>query len=156
MNNHTMRAALGKVTCACILLLACTTHVCAQSSVTVFGRVVAGIDYQSSQMTGRVNAAGTPISGGVWTAGGNEWGTSFFGFSGEENLGDGLKALFTLENGFSTANGVVNGGSGLWNRRSYVGFTGGFGTLKFGRDLTLPSDVVWSMDPTGQQAMSTA
>jgi predicted porin len=141
---------------AFVLLCACSVDATAQSTVTIYGRIVAGINYQSNQNTGRVDASGTPINGGVWSAGGNEWGTSFFGFTGDEDLGGGLKANFTLENGFSSANGVPNGGSGLWNRRSTVGFSGAFGTLKFGRDLALPSDVVWSMDPTGQQAMSTA
>ncbi len=134
----------------------CTGEAAAQSSVTVYGRIDAGINYQTNQPTGAVSSSGTPVNGDLWTAGGNEWGTSLFGFRGTEDLGGGLKALFIMESGFSSANGVANGGGVLWNRRSLVGLTGDFGTLKLGRDLTLPSDVVWSLDPTGQQAMGTS
>ena len=123
----------------------------AQTNVTIYGRVDAGIDYQSNQ----VNTT-TGQRGGQWGTGGNSWGTSMFGFTGNEDLGGGLKAIFTLENGFNASNGQVNGGSGLWTRRSFVGLTGGFGTVKIGRDLTLPSDITWSIDPTGQQNLSTA
>jgi predicted porin len=156
MNNRDVRSTINNSIWAVVLLCAFSASACAQSMVTVYGRIVAGIDYQSNQNTGKVDSSGAPITGGLWTAGGNEWGTSMFGFKGSEDLGGGLKVLYTLESGFSSANGVINGGSALWNRRSYVGLSGDFGTLKFGRDLTLPSDVVWSLDPTGQQAMGTA
>ena len=84
------------------------------------------------------------------------WGTSFIGFKGTEDLGRGLKVSFNLESGFASGNGVVNGGKTLWNRRSLIGLSGDFGTIKLGRDLTLPSDMVFTLDPTGQQAMGTA
>ncbi|AMO94508.1 outer membrane insertion C-terminal signal domain protein [Collimonas fungivorans] len=126
----------------------------AQTSVTIYGRVDAGINYQSNQVNR--NADGSITRGGQWGIGGNEWGTSMFGIKGTEDLGGGLKALFTLENGFDASNGQVNGGSGLWTRRSFVGLNGSLGTVKIGRDLALPSDRVWSIDPTGQQNMSTS
>jgi len=125
----------------------------AQTSVTIYGRVDAGINYQSNQV--HRNADGSITRGGQWGIGGNEWGTSMIGFKGVEDLGGGLKALFTLESGFQADTGSFNG-SGLFNRRSFVGLNGGFGTVKIGRDLALPSDRVWSIDPTGQQNMSTS
>lgn len=128
----------------------------AQSSVTLYGRVDAEVNYQTNQDTGRVDANGVAITGSQWSAPGNTWGTSYLGFKGTEDLGGGLKANFNLESGFATGKGVVNGGTALWNRRALVGLSGGFGALKLGRDLTLPSDVVWSLDPTGQQALGTA
>lgn len=127
-----------------------TAH--AQSSVTVYGRIVAGINYQSNQAT----SDGTGNRGSKWGVDGNEWGTSMFGFKGTEDLGGGLKAMFTLESGFSADNGQVNGGSGLWTRRSFVGLSGSAGTIKLGKDLAIQSDPVWALDPTGQQALSTA
>jgi predicted porin len=125
----------------------------AQTSVTIYGRVDAGINYQSNQVGKDAN--GNTIRGGQWGIGGNEWGTSMIGFKGVEDLGGGLKALFTLESGFQADTGRFNG-TGLFNRRSTVGLNGGFGTVKIGRDLALPSDRVWSIDPTGQQNMSTS
>lgn len=125
----------------------------AQTSVTIYGRVDAGINYQSNQVGKDAN--GNTVRGGQWGIGGNEWGTSMIGFKGVEDLGGGLKALFTLESGFQADTGRFNG-TGLFNRRSFVGLNGGFGTVKIGRDLALPSDRVWSIDPTGQQNMSTS
>lgn len=144
---------ISLVACALIGMNAQLAY--AQTNVTVYGRVDAEVNYQTNQLTGS-SSNGTPTTGSQWNAPGNMWGTSFFGFKGSEDLGGGLKALFDLESGFATGNGEVNGGTGIWSRRSYVGVAGDFGTLKLGRDLTLPSDVVWSLDPTGQQAMGTA
>ncbi|MDB5776126.1 MAG: porin [Herbaspirillum sp.] len=124
----------------------------AQSSITIYGRIDAGINYQSNQAP----PAGQTNRGSKWSVDGNEWGTSMFGIKGTEDLGGGLKALFDLETGFDASTGIVNGGTGLWTRRSYVGLSGSAGTLKMGKDLAIQSDPIWSLDPTGQQAMSTA
>ncbi|MGS0743943.1 porin [Glaciimonas sp. GG7] len=137
---------------AAVLLAATCAGAQAQTNVTIYGRVDGGINYQSNQYN-----ASTNQRGGQWGVGGNEWGTSMFGFKGTEDLGGGLKAFFVLENGFDSSNGQPNGGgSRIWSRRSLVGLEGGLGTIKFGRDLALPSDVTWSIDPTGQQALSSA
>ena len=141
---------------AAILACACIGQAQAQTNVTIYGRVVDGINYQSNQTTGRVDSNGKPIVGGKWSIDGNIRDTSLFGLKGSEDLGGGLSALFLLENGFDGSTGNVNGGTGLWTRRSVVGLSGGFGTLKVGKDLTLPSDVVWNLDPGGQQGMGTA
>jgi predicted porin len=127
-----------------------------QPGVTLYGRLDAEINYQTNQDTGRVDANGVPITGSLWSMPGNMWGTSFVGIRGTENLGNGLTVSFNLESGFATGDGNVNGGTTLWNRRSLIGVSGGFGTIKLGRDLTLPSDIVFAIDPTGQQAMGTA
>ena len=138
---------------AAVLACAFAGQAQAQTNVTIYGRVDAGINYQSNQVN--KNADGTFTRGGQWGVGGNEWGTSMIGFKGNEDLGGGLKAIFTLESGFQADTGRFNG-TGLFNRRSYVGLNGGFGTVKIGRDLALPSDRVWSIDPTGQQNVSTS
>ncbi|AIY42478.1 Outer membrane protein [Collimonas arenae] len=138
---------------AAVLACAFASQAQAQTNVTIYGRVDAGINYQSNQVSKDAN--GNIVRGGQWGVGGNEWGTSMIGFKGNEDLGGGLKAIFTLESGFQADTGSFNG-SGLFNRRSYVGLNGGFGTVKIGRDLALPSDRVWSIDPTGQQNMSTS
>jgi len=147
---------LKPLAAAIVLAATCIGQAQAQTNVTIYGRVVDGINYQSNQPTGSVNSNGQAIVGAKWGVNGNVWGTSMFGFTGTEDLGGGLKAMFLLENGFEGGNGQVNGGSGLWTRRSLVGLSGSFGSLKLGRDLTLPSDVVWNLDPGGQQGMGTA
>lgn len=121
----------------------------AQSSVTLYGRVVAGVDYQSN-----VYDPATGGSGNLWRAVGNQWGTSMLGFKGEEDLGGGLHALFTLESGFSIDDAKFNG-AGFFNRRTFVGLRSGWGTLKLGKDLSI-SDAHWALDPTGQQFIGSA
>lgn len=121
----------------------------AQSSVTVYGRVVGGIDYQTN-----VYDPATGKSSSLLRGVGNQWGTSILGFKGEEDLGGGLKALFTVESGFTLDDAQFNA-PGLFNRRSYVGLQGAWGTLKLGKDLPL-ADAYWALDPVGQQFIGSA
>ena len=55
---------------------------------------------------------------------------SRLGFRGTEDLGNGLKAVFTFEQGYSIDNGTGLGGN---SRQSFVGLSGGFGTVSLGR-----------------------
>ncbi|MBC7489478.1 MAG: porin [Glaciimonas sp.] len=152
MRASTRLSTIKPFAMAILLAAICAGQAQAQTNVTIYGRVDAGVDYQTNQYNG---ATGT--RGGKWGTGGNSWGTSMFGFKGSEDLGGGLKAIFNLENGFDADNGQTNGGgSTIWSRRSFVGLAGDFGTVKIGRDLTLPSDIVWSLDPTGQQNLGSA
>ncbi|WP_027013795.1 porin [Comamonas composti] len=120
----------------------------AQNSVTVYGRVVSGVAYQSN-----IYDLTTQTSGNAWRTAGNEWGTSFWGFKGNEDLGGGLSALFQLEGGFALPDGASSGLS--FGRRATVGFKGGFGTIKLGREIPV-SDAIWALDPSGQQTMGSA
>jgi predicted porin len=61
--------------------------------------------------------------------------TSFFGISGSEDLGGGLKAEFALEsfiNGDTGATGF-NLANGFWGRGSFIALTGGFGKVAVGQ-----------------------
>jgi predicted porin len=106
--------------------IACTAH--AQSSVTLYGIVDAGMRITT-------NAGGKQQ---VALSGGNE-SASRFGFLGREDLGGGYKALFVLENGFTTTTGVTQAGL-LFGRQAYVGLGTPVGTVTLGRQyLTLSS-----------------
>jgi predicted porin len=145
-----------KLALAGALVCAGGTTTQAQTNVTIYGRVDAGINYQSNVDTGRLDGGGNKIRGSKWSLDGNEWGTSMLGFKASEDLSGGTLLFFTLESGFDASTGSVNGSAGLWTRRSYIGLSGAAGTLKIGKDLALQSDPVWALDPTGQQALSTA
>jgi len=133
---------------AAVLACACASAQ-AQSDVTVYGRITNGLNYQSNQkVTSTSNGSYFGVDGGVW-------GTSMFGVKGTEDLGGGLAATFNLETGFDASTGTQTAGS-LWTRRSTVGLVGSAGTFKIGHDLALPSDVVWALDPTGQQNLGSA
>jgi len=134
---------------AAVLACACASAQ-AQSDVTIYGRITNGLNYQSNQQIG----TGT-TNGSKWGVDGGVWGTSMFGLKGTEDLGGGLAATFNLETGFDASTGQQTAGQ-LWTRRSTVGLVGSAGTLKIGHDLALPSDVVWALDPTGQQNLGSA
>jgi predicted porin len=85
------------------------------------------------------------------------WAGSRLGFRGEEDLGGGLKASFTLEQGISptspegfnqrvSTNGNQISGSSTYtianNRQSFLGLTGGFGSVRVGYQYTNSYDVV--------------
>lgn len=99
--------------------------------MTVYGRVVAGVDYSTNVSTDGVT------SGNRLGAASNQWGTSMFGFKGSEDLGGGMKAVFDLESGFSSNNGATNSAA-LFNRFAFVGLSGAnAGTVKLGNFLSI-------------------
>ncbi len=62
--------------------------------------------------------------------------TSYLGFKGSEDLGGGLRASFQLESfiGVDTGGaGRVSGVDAFWARNANVSLSGGFGTVKLGR-----------------------
>lgn len=95
----------------------------AQSSVTLYGIVDTGIMYVNNQ-----NGASN------WEMTSGKLSGSRFGIRGTEDLGDGNKALFVLENGFSSATGALQQGSRMFGRQAYVGLSNPtLGRLTFGR-----------------------
>ncbi len=109
----------------------------AQSSVTLYGVIDAGVSYvnNSRDATGHSSSL-AKFDDGV--AQGTRW-----GLKGSEDLGGGLKAIFTLENGFSIANGTLGQGNREFGRQAYVGLAkDGVGALTFGRQYSLSTDVL--------------
>ena len=66
--------------------------------------------------------------------------TSRIGFKGAEDLGNGLKAIFTLEYGLTLDQNSGIGAGGAQGRQQFVGLTGGFGTVVAGRLQTAGLD----------------
>lgn len=64
------------------------------------------------------------------------------GFRGSEDLGDGLRAVFTLEMGFATSTGAFNQGGRTFGRQAFVGLGGSWGTVTLGRQYTM---LFWSL-----------
>jgi predicted porin len=128
----------------------------AQSSVTLYGRLDAGIEYMSGVPSGaNVNGAATQ-SNSRWKAESGDWGTSLWGMKGVEDIGGGNKVLFQLEGSFNTMTGAGPGGGGLFNRWATVGMSNDqYGTLTAGRMLFI-SNGVWDFDPFGQSNWSSA
>jgi predicted porin len=128
----------------------------AQSSVTLYGRLDAGLEYMSGVPT-NPNAAGAATSSTHrFRAESGDWGTSLWGMKGVEDLGGGYRAVFQLEGSFNTMTGQGPGNNGIFNRWATVGFANNqFGTLLLGRELFI-SNGVWDFDPFGQSNWSSA
>ncbi|GAB7522428.1 porin [Paraburkholderia sp. 2C] len=139
---------------ASLLSIGVAAH--AQSSVTLYGRLDAGLEAMWGVPTGS-NAAGQATdSSHRFRAESGDWGTSLWGLKGAEDLGAGYKAVFQLEGSFNTMTGQGPGGGGLFNRWATVGVASNqFGTLLLGRELFI-SNGVWDFDPFGQSNWSSA
>ena len=64
---------------------------------------------------------------------------SRFGIKGAEDVGNGLKVGFQLENGFDADTGSLGYNSRLFGREARVYLSGDFGEVAFGRMGTLGS-----------------
>lgn len=110
----------------------------AQSSVTIYGIADAAI---AREDTGATNGSRTVVNSG------NQAG-SRIGFRGVEDLGNGLKAAFTLEAAANLDTGSAD--SALFGRRAVVGLQGSFGSVMIGREYTPVADIAAQTDITGQ------
>jgi predicted porin len=107
----------------------------AQTTVQVYGKLYPQIN---SNHVSSPTAAGTPQATFGNTAGTAPPDTemlasnSRLGFRGTEDLGGGLKALFQLEMTVGLDSGAGGSGTTLFNRDTFVGMSGGFGTVRLG------------------------
>jgi hypothetical protein len=62
---------------------------------------------------------------------------SRLGFRGSEDLGGGLKAIFTLETGVYVDTGTSGQGNRLFGRQAWVGLAGNWGQLTLGRNYNM-------------------
>lgn len=123
----------------------------AVADVSLYGEIKAGVEGRNIQLqlteplqniqpqvTKRKSRIRTKIS---------DFG-SFIGFKGSEDLGEGLKAVWQLEQDVS----VAGGGATQWgNRESFIGLAGEFGTLRAGRVANQFDDASQAIRSLGQQ-----
>ncbi|WP_060181257.1 porin [Burkholderia territorii] len=124
-----------KLICICSTAFLASSNVDAQSTVTLYGLIDAGVNYVSNAQVGRNpdgSLAGKSLvsvsDGAARGLGGSRW-----GLTGTEDLGGGLSALFTLESGFTINNGALSQGGAAFGRQVFIGFSGPFGTVTAGR-----------------------
>jgi predicted porin len=101
-----------------------------QSNVAIYGLLDAAVDYNTN-----VDAAGHSR---VWmpSLGGGMF-PSRLGFRGAEDLGGGLKAIFTLEAGIYMDTGASGQGNRLFGRQAWVGLAGNWGQVTLGRNYNM-------------------
>ena len=122
------------------------TAASAQSSVTLYGLIDAGFSYVNNEVTTRTDkgsAAAFRLSSG--NLNGSRW-----GLRGVEDLGGGMKAIFTLESGFSMGNGAGLQGGRQFGRQAFAGIsTAQFGTVTLGRQYDSVVDYLGPMTANG-------
>jgi predicted porin len=132
------------------LLLSTCVGAQAQSSVTLYGRIDAGIEYLTD-----VHDANGGQSSRISAESGN-WGTSLLGLKGSEDIGGGNKVVFHLEGDFNTVNGDMGTPNTIWDRWATIGLSSPtYGTFLMGRELFITVGV-WDFDPFGESSWSSA
>lgn len=116
-----------KIASISLALLFASGAASAQSSVTVYGVVDAGLAYTN----------GSEAAGKVVALNGNQQSYSRLGFRGTEDLGNNLKAIFLVENEFRLDTGVALAGTpSMAQSQAYIGLISNLGTVKLGRQWT--------------------
>ncbi|MDB5992682.1 MAG: porin [Herbaspirillum sp.] len=123
----------------------------AETSVTIYGIIDVGIDYDHGK-AGNAAAGTTP----TWAEASGQTSGNRLGFKGSEDLGNGLSAIFTLENGFNANDGTLGNGNRLFGRQSWVGLQGNFGSVKIGRQLSATYLALQTLDPFGTSSAGDA
>lgn len=115
----------------------------AQSSVTLYGLVDAGVEYSSKMANSTGGNAGKTfamVDSGV--------GPSFFGMVGKEDLGSGLQAEFKLASGINLANGGFKSSNGnFFGQQAWVGLRDLFGEFKAGVQFSPFYLALYETDP---------
>jgi general bacterial porin, GBP family len=116
----------------------------AQSSVTLYGVVDAGLSYVNNEasVTGSAHHSAVALTSG--NVDGSRW-----GLRGKEDLGGGLAAVFTLESGFNLANGRSTVSGRSFDRQAFAGLSSPYGTLTLGRQYDSVVDYLGPLTATG-------
>ena len=126
----TLEKFVMKKSLIALAVLAASGAAMAQSSVTLFGRLDAGLKSVKTETTGAAPVASlsqTKIDDSTLR-------TTYWGLKGTEDLGGGLKANFDLQAGFNIDTGAGN--TNLFERQATVGLSGDFGSVNLGRVYT--------------------
>lgn len=109
----------------------------AQSSITLYGWTDVGIQYKT-KADGQHAAFSVTNYGNL---------PSEVGLTGVEDLGGGLKALFTLQQGINLNDGTGTVPGYSFFRGSYVGLSSNAGTITIGRQFSVLFDNTVNYDP---------
>ena len=132
----------------------------AQSSITMFGILDASVEYSDDQANASISSATQAVQkgdSGFRLNSGLQSG-SRFGIRGVEDIGGGLKGIFTLEHRLDISTGDTAGGnifllpgasnsSGnnkFWNGQAWVGVQTNLGSITLGRQY---SPIFWALLP---------
>ena len=113
-----------------VAVLGATAFSVQAADVTMYGKVDTGLRYQTNEITdggqAQVDEDTFSMENGLNSA-------SRFGVKGSEDLGNGMKVSFQLENGFKADSGEFKTSGKLFDRQATVALSSDFGTLTMGR-----------------------
>lgn len=121
-----------KKTLAAVAVLGAFAGSAFAANVTMYGIVDTGLGYTSID-----KGYGEDVNTFDMRAGQNS--ANRFGVKGEEDLGNGVKVGFSLENGFSSDDGKLFTAGRLFDREALLYVAGDFGELGMGRQGDLAS-----------------
>lgn len=132
MKNSAALAFLG---------LSLTGGLASAQQVTLYGLIDTGVEYISNAAGTNASVVRMPSQTGSLP--------SRWGVRGSEDLGNGLKAEFTMESGFAPDKGTnnTNQGGRLFGRQAWVGLSGKWGQVSLGR---VYSQYWWVLSPADQ------
>ena len=108
----------------------------AQSSVTLYGVIDNSLTYVH-------NASGNQNMWALGNSSGGDLAGTRWGVKGQEDLGNGLSAIFQLENGFDPSTGHNLQGNREFGRQAFVGLSSAqYGTVTLGRQYDPVVDLV--------------
>ncbi|MCP3725537.1 porin [Paraburkholderia sp. CNPSo 3272] len=123
--SRTLRAARAwAVLSAATFATLHTISAHAQSSVTLYGALDTSIEVTN------------PGAGWVARMDSGAYRGSRFGLRGVEDIGDGIKILFELENGFGSNDGTFAVANTIFNRQAWIGLGTQWGTVRVGRQYS--------------------
>lgn len=129
---------MKKAVLAAAVLAGMSASALAQNNVQIYGLLDSAIVHESGGPKGSATKLESGVSNG-----------SRLGFRGNEDLGDGLSALFVLEAGILIDTGASDQNGLLFGRQAFVGVRKkDFGTLAIGRQYTPIYQTLTMIDPS--------
>lgn len=130
-----------KKTLAAAAILAAFAGSALAAEVQLYGRVNLGLNFTESDMDvpdaaltdGDAKTHSFTMNSGDYTG-------TRFGLRGNEELGNGWKVGFVLENGFDADTGALHTDGTIFDREAIAYFGGPYGKLAFGRTAIMASD----------------
>jgi len=129
---------------ACVIGFLTCANAYAESQVNIYGvvdmgaRHAVGLSSSNAPSPGQTNSLGSGINS-----------TSRWGIRGREDLGGGTAVTFALESGLAADTGGQLNANAYFDRASWLGLSGRWGTLTAGRQTVLLADAVILTDPLG-------
>ena len=123
------------------------------ADITISGRIDTGLNFHDQEITGHTDATKN-VDQNTFQMKAGQYSGSRVTIKGSEELGNGMKAGFILENGFTSDDGKLGQGNRLFGREAIVYLEGDFGHFSMGRVGALSSglgsySIVYGYTPYG-------